>query len=177
MRPCGENVAYDALRKRYEKALKEIADCQYCAGTHPARVAKEALEAQLNRAISVMQRWIVPGGISAEDAMREMTEILDSPEQRAAMGSEAETERRCDVSEPKKLSPGHKHMLRLIRQDADAEGWTPVSHAVAPLFMKIDQPGGPVPSALCEYEILDDGRGRARLTEAGRNLLDAMAWL
>ena len=30
---------------------------------------------------------------------------------------------------------------------------------------------------LVEHHPAEDGRGRARLTEAGQNLLDAMAWL
>lgn len=44
-----------------------------------------ALEALVNRAIAVVNEWIVPNGCSAEAAMGAMIEIFDSPEQRAAM--------------------------------------------------------------------------------------------
>lgn len=82
------------------------------------------------------------------------------------------------MSEPRKLTAGEKHMLGLIRKDADAEGWAPVSKVVAPLFTDKKIPCGVMPGALCEFErVGDEGQGRARLTTLGNNLLDAMAWL
>lgn len=82
------------------------------------------------------------------------------------------------MSEPHKLTAGEKHILKLIRRDADPEGWTPVSKAVAPLFTDKKIPCGTMPGALCEFEhVGDDGRGRARLTDEGKSVLDAMAWL
>lgn len=76
----------------------------------------------------------------------------------------------------KKLSPGHQHILTLIRKEARDDGWTPVSKAVAPLFTDANILGGPMPAELCEFESIGEG-GRARLTQMGNNVLDAMAWL
>jgi hypothetical protein len=71
-----------------------------------------------------------------------------------------------------KLDAGQKHMLRLVMMEADAEGWAPVSAPVFPLIAKT------MPPELVELEAVgDEGRGRARLTDAGANIMDAMAWL
>jgi len=71
-----------------------------------------------------------------------------------------------------KLDAGQKHMLRLVTQGADAEGWAPVSAQVFPLIAKT------MPAELVTLEAVgEEGRGRARLTEDGKNLMDAMAWL
>jgi hypothetical protein len=78
----------------------------------------------------------------------------------------------------KKLSPGHQNVLRLIRKGEGADGWAPVSKQVAPIFAEKEIPGGAVPAELCEFEYVgDDGRGRARLTDEGNAVLDAMGWL
>jgi len=77
----------------------------------------------------------------------------------------------------KRLTEGHKHMLRLVRRDAGENGWTRVSRAVAPLFEDPNIRGGRIPPELCEFESQDDGSGYARLTAAGNGLLDAMVWL
>ena len=78
----------------------------------------------------------------------------------------------------RKLDSGQKNILRLIRKGADAEGWAPVSAPVTRLFAGPKQPWRGIPPQLCEFELVgDDGRGRARLTEEGNNLLDAMEWL
>ena len=55
----------------------------YTAGTPHPRVAQ--LEALVNRAIGVCQRYVPPEGPSSHDAMTAMLEIFDGPEQRAAM--------------------------------------------------------------------------------------------
>jgi len=82
------------------------------------------------------------------------------------------------MNEPRKLTAGEKHILALLRKDANAEGWAPISKAVAPLFTDKKIPCGTMPQALCEFERLGSaGHGRARLTQLGNNLLDAMAWL
>lgn len=82
------------------------------------------------------------------------------------------------ADEPRKLTAGEQHILRLIRKDADAEGWAPVSRIVATLFTNEKLPNGPMPRVLCEFETVgDDGRGRARLTVAGNAFLDSLAWL
>lgn len=82
------------------------------------------------------------------------------------------------VSEPHKLSASEMHVLKLIRKEADANGWATVSKVCATLFSE-GTPWGIIPRALCEFESIDggDGRGRARLTVAGNALLDSMAWL
>jgi hypothetical protein len=82
------------------------------------------------------------------------------------------------MSKPHKLTAGEKHILQLIRRDTGADGWTPVSKAVAPLFVDKKIPCGTMPEALCEFERIGaDGAGRARLTQKGIDVLDAMAWL
>lgn len=70
-----------------------------------------------------------------------------------------------------KLDAGQKHLLRLVMNGADAEGWAPVSKPVFPLVEKM-------PRELVELEVVgDEGRGRARLTTEGENLMTAMEWL
>lgn len=82
------------------------------------------------------------------------------------------------MTEPHKLSSGHKNLLGLVRKGADGDGWAPVSKPVARLFTDASLPGGCVPAALCEFEhIGEEGRGRARLTDEGNAVLDAMVWL
>lgn len=76
------------------------------------------------------------------------------------------------MSDHTKLDAGQKHLLRLVRKGADAEGWAPVSAMVYPHAVKI------LPPELATTEpVGDEGRGRARLTPAGESLLDAMEWL
>lgn len=82
------------------------------------------------------------------------------------------------MAEPRKLTSGEQNILRLIRKDADPQGWAPVSKIVATLFTNEKLPNGPMPRALCEFETTgEDGRGRARLTMAGNALLESLAWL
>ena len=70
-----------------------------------------------------------------------------------------------------KLSSGQKHLLKLVMDDADAEGWTPVSKPVFPLIEKL-------PSELVNLESVgNEGKGRAKLTEEGVAVMAAMAWL
>ena len=70
-----------------------------------------------------------------------------------------------------KLDVGQKHLMRLVVQGADSEGWAPVSAPVFPLMEK-------VPSALIDLErVGDEGRGRVCLTTQGAGIIDAMAWL
>jgi hypothetical protein len=82
------------------------------------------------------------------------------------------------MSDHRKLTSGEMNILRLIQKGADAEGWAPVSRIVSKLFTSDEMPISPMPRDLCEFEhVGDDGAGRARLTDAGKNLLAAMAWL
>ena len=74
--------------------------------------------------------------------------------------------------EEEKLDGGQKHLLRLIARDQqNAEGWCAVSAVIYPIVQKT------MPADLVEHYQVEDGRGRARLTLAGENLIDAMAWL
>lgn len=76
------------------------------------------------------------------------------------------------MSNPKKLDSGQKHFMRLIVKDADEEGWATCSKPVYGLVIKT------MPAELVEHEpVGDEGRGRARLTQVGQNILDAMEWL
>lgn len=71
-----------------------------------------------------------------------------------------------------KLDEGQKHILKLVARDVGADGWTPVS---ATLYPHLDKS---IPKELLDIELVgDEGRGRARLTGKGENLIDAMAWL
>jgi hypothetical protein len=82
------------------------------------------------------------------------------------------------VADDQKLTAGQKNILQLIRKGAKEDGWAPVSKVVAPIFTNKDIPGGAMPAELCEFEpVGEDGRGRARLTQEGNSVLDAMAWL
>jgi hypothetical protein len=72
----------------------------------------------------------------------------------------------------KKLDSGQIHFLRLIaREQQNPDGWAPVSKVVYPLVRET------MPTELVEHHPTEDGRGRARLTDAGQNLLSAMEWL
>ena len=69
-----------------------------------------------------------------------------------------------------KLDMQHKHILNLIDRDCDKEGWTTVSEPLYPVLSKN------IPDELATFEKLETG-GRARLTNEGQNVLDAMKWL
>ena len=70
-----------------------------------------------------------------------------------------------------KLDSGQKHLLSLVLKGTNAQGWTPVSATVFPLLSTR------MPSALVEIEAIGNSGGRARLTDAGVNVMAAMAWL
>jgi len=73
---------------------------------------------------------------------------------------------------PVKLDVGQKHLLRLIDKDAGADGWTPVSSVVYPLLETN------LPKELIVLErVGTEGRGRAKLTQHGESIVEAMAWL
>lgn len=70
-----------------------------------------------------------------------------------------------------KLTAGQKHLLKMIARDANSEGWTTCSKLVFPLLADI-------PQALVETELVgSDGKGRARLTQEGLNIISAMEYL
>lgn len=69
-----------------------------------------------------------------------------------------------------KLDTHHRHILRLIKRDRNDSGWATVSEALyKPLVSSM-------PYELVVFEKLEKG-GRARLTDLGEKVLDAMAWL
>lgn len=71
----------------------------------------------------------------------------------------------------KKLDGGEKNFIRLIAKGQEQHGgWANVSKPLYPLVQKM-------PPELVEHEPADDGRGRARLTQRGEAILDAMDWL
>jgi len=70
-----------------------------------------------------------------------------------------------------KLNGGEIHLLKLIAKDSDAEGWTPVSKPVYALIDKLPK------ELVCIEPVGDEGRGHARLTERGQNIIDSLAWL
>lgn len=75
------------------------------------------------------------------------------------------------MTEAIKLDSGQKHLLRLVVDGTDADGWTPVSKPVFPLMERM-------PPALVELErVGDEGRGRVRLTAEGQKVIDSMAWI
>ncbi|MDY6957613.1 MAG: hypothetical protein SVK08_00515 [Halobacteriota archaeon] len=69
-----------------------------------------------------------------------------------------------------KLDIHHVHILKLIERDRDVDGWVKVSESV---FNVVSEN---IPAQLAIFEKLENG-GRARLTDEGQNVLNAMAWL
>lgn len=70
-----------------------------------------------------------------------------------------------------KLDAGQKHLLRLVAKEQESpDGWAKVSKAVYPLMAKM-------PGELVELHQVSDGGGRARLTPAGQEVINAMAWV
>jgi len=69
-----------------------------------------------------------------------------------------------------KLDMHHKHILKLIARDRDEDGWAFVSETLYPHLSK------GMPAELVQFEKLEQG-GRARLTDEGQNVINAMEWL
>ena len=69
-----------------------------------------------------------------------------------------------------KLDIQHKHIMKLIDRDKKDDGWTTVSDILYPHLSQN------MPGELVEFAG-DTGCYRARLTEKGNNILEAMAWL
>lgn len=70
-----------------------------------------------------------------------------------------------------KLSSGQKNLIRLVVKGSGPDGWAPVSAALYPLVESI-------PGNFVELEKVGDlGKGRARLTQEGHSLVEAMEWL
>ena len=70
-----------------------------------------------------------------------------------------------------KLESQHIHVLKLIARDADHyDGWAEVSEQLYPVL------SGNIPRELATFEKWDTG-GRARLTEEGKHVLDALKWI
>lgn len=78
-------LAAEMAEAKSVNAAIGYAESQNNARMLSAEASIRALEALVNRAIAVVNEWIVPNGCSAEAAMGAMIEIFDSPEQRAAM--------------------------------------------------------------------------------------------
>lgn len=70
----------------------------------------------------------------------------------------------------KKLSIGHKHIMKLISRDKNNDGWTPVGDKLYPHLVKH------MPKELVEFSG-SVGSYKDRLTDKGNNILEAMAWL
>ena len=69
-----------------------------------------------------------------------------------------------------KLDYGQKHVLTLINRDKDLEGWAKVSEQLYATLVKN------IPAKLVTFEKLEKG-GRARLTDEGQDVVNAMKWL
>lgn len=69
-----------------------------------------------------------------------------------------------------KLEMQHKHILKLISRDSDSLGWAEVSEKLFDVLSKN------TPSELATFEKTDNGC-RARLTQEGRSVVEAMRWL
>lgn len=71
-----------------------------------------------------------------------------------------------------KLDSNQKHMIKLIAKGQQCpSGWAEVGKMIYPLMQKI------MPIELVEHHAAEDGKGQARLTKEGQNLLSAMEWL
>jgi len=69
-----------------------------------------------------------------------------------------------------KLEIEHIHILKLIARDCDTDGWA----SIAEMFY--NQLVLNMPIELIKFEKLETG-GRARLTEEGQHVVNAMKWL
>lgn len=74
------------------------------------------------------------------------------------------------TSPTKKLNAGERHLLRLVKNGADAEGWANVSSVVWPLVAAL-------PNALVETRIQADEQRQVRLTNDGQQILYAEQWI
>jgi hypothetical protein len=81
------------------------------------------------------------------------------------MKTKTETEMKA-----KPLDAGQKHILRLIARDCNSDGWATVSSALYGVLCSS------LPPELVTFEP-SGGAGRARLTGAGRAVVESMAWL
>lgn len=68
------------------------------------------------------------------------------------------------------LTPQQKHILKLIAQGKQSDGWTVVSATLYKFLCHC------LPNELAIFEPIGKA-GRAKLTTTGQNLIDAMAWL
>lgn len=75
------------------------------------------------------------------------------------------------MNEEEKLDHGQRHVLSLIKRDADSQGWAIVSKTVMPAIE------GMMPKELIEVDKYQEGNGRARLTVEGKEVVNAMKWL
>jgi hypothetical protein len=73
--------------------------------------------------------------------------------------------------EEQKLDAGQRHVLGLIARDKKEDGWTVVSKQ---LYKALSSN---MPPELATFEMYEDGSGRAKLTDQGQSVIDAMAWL
>jgi hypothetical protein len=73
----------------------------------------------------------------------------------------------------RKLDPWEFRFLKLIKKEADAGEWANVSAAAMPQMLKL-----PKELVVSEYVPSDfsPGRGRAKLTEEGKKVLDVAEW-
>jgi len=73
----------------------------------------------------------------------------------------------------RKLDAGEIRILKLVRKEADADGWAKVSAAVMPKMGEM-----PRELVVAEYVSSDfsPGGGWAKLTEEGKKVLDVEAW-
>ena len=62
------------------------------------------------------------------------------------------------------------HILKLIDRDCDNQGWASVSNALYPHLKKS------MPKELIELSG-DEGSYKAKLTEEGQSVVDALKWL
>jgi len=69
-----------------------------------------------------------------------------------------------------KLDAAQKHILKLIAKDEGSDGWTPISEMLFPHISKN------TPGELAVFEKLNEG-GRCKLTDQGREIVNAMAWI
>ena len=69
-----------------------------------------------------------------------------------------------------KLDIQHKHILNITERDKDDEGWTKVSKKLFPVLSKN------MPTELIIFDKTSD-EYRARLTEEGKSVVNAMKWL
>lgn len=71
----------------------------------------------------------------------------------------------------KKLSSNELHIMKLIKRDAEKDGWTVISTTLYKIV------ASSLPAELSEFKQNEDGSGYGRLTAEGLLVLETLEWV